>query len=439
MKTHWEKIASAIGVLCFAFSAAAEIDLHPPVEDRLPPFTPEIQSLLQSDLTDVVPQAARLQEIAQFSNRAQQWWDLVQGKLPVERRLQFWRRGTPVPDYPIPSSPRLYNEATVVQDFAQALPLLPDDVKAVLSARTPLPDRFPDEAGFPAERLLPGFKAVIKAGSYAIRFLGNYPRRSQYAKAYRDFRYYLDVARDEAGIREEISRWEARVDHSAMVDRLARLCVFNLRSVFAEPIDCLVQLGADPRQPRTFPQKLDTVLTRLLKTGKERFEERFRPFASGSVHPMWSDAGSQLTLGFFPYAVPANVLKWIAGSVGSYWHREGSLWTAFAPVDVSKPGVFFFKLQENTTPHVTQTLVMWDTVVMDPNGPLWMDTVVQTMAHEMGHIFGFPDCYSEFWDDSANAFVFYAFSRENIMCSSSGDVMDLHLEGLRTAYPFKAL
>lgn len=41
------------------------------------------------------------------------------------------------------------------------------------------------------------------------------------------------------------------------------------------------------------------------------------------------------------------------------------------------------------------------------------------LAHEMGHIFGFPDCYEEFWDQEKQQYVYYELGGKsgNIMCS----------------------
>lgn len=46
------------------------------------------------------------------------------------------------------------------------------------------------------------------------------------------------------------------------------------------------------------------------------------------------------------------------------------------------------------------------------------------LAHEFGHILGFPDCYIEFFDDSKKELVYYEISKNNtnIMCSLKDDV-----------------
>ena len=46
-------------------------------------------------------------------------------------------------------------------------------------------------------------------------------------------------------------------------------------------------------------------------------------------------------------------------------------------------------------------------------------TSKRVLAHEFGHVLGFPDCYIEFFDDSKKELVYYEISKKNtnIMCS----------------------
>lgn len=51
-------------------------------------------------------------------------------------------------------------------------------------------------------------------------------------------------------------------------------------------------------------------------------------------------------------------------------------------------------------------------------------TMKRVLAHEFGHVLGFPDCYIEFFDDSKRELVYYEISQKNtnIMCSLKADV-----------------
>ncbi|MFA6238297.1 MAG: hypothetical protein WC635_13270 [Bacteriovorax sp.] len=47
------------------------------------------------------------------------------------------------------------------------------------------------------------------------------------------------------------------------------------------------------------------------------------------------------------------------------------------------------------------------------------ETMKRVLAHEFGHVLGFPDCYIEFFDDSKKELVYYEIAKNNtnIMCS----------------------
>lgn len=51
-------------------------------------------------------------------------------------------------------------------------------------------------------------------------------------------------------------------------------------------------------------------------------------------------------------------------------------------------------------------------------------TMKRVLAHEFGHVLGFPDCYIEFFDESKKELVYYEISKNNsnIMCSLKNDV-----------------
>lgn len=53
-----------------------------------------------------------------------------------------------------------------------------------------------------------------------------------------------------------------------------------------------------------------------------------------------------------------------------------------------------------------------------------MLTSMRILAHEFGHVLGFPDCYIEFFDDKKKELVYYEISKNytNIMCSLKNGV-----------------
>ncbi|MBC7715282.1 MAG: hypothetical protein H7177_18190 [Rhizobacter sp.] len=51
-------------------------------------------------------------------------------------------------------------------------------------------------------------------------------------------------------------------------------------------------------------------------------------------------------------------------------------------------------------------------------------TMKSVLAHEFGHVLGFPDCYTEFYDSEKKSLIYYEISRENtnLMCSLKSGV-----------------
>jgi hypothetical protein len=88
--------------------------------------------------------------------------------------------------------------------------------------------------------------------------------------------------------------------------------------------------------------------------------------------------------------------------------------------------------EEGATPHVDNA--PGTTITMDANSPLSEYDVQWTIRHEYGHVLGFPDCYEEFYDEEAEAFVSYQLDVTNLMCSRRGKLKQVHYDELKRAY-----
>ena len=61
---------------------------------------------------------------------------------------------------------------------------------------------------------------------------------------------------------------------------------------------------------------------------------------------------------------------------------------------------------------------------------VWLSSALQQserkriLAHEFGHVLGFPDCYIQFFEKTTQNYVYYEFNESpNIMCSPRSDVV----------------
>jgi hypothetical protein len=73
---------------------------------------------------------------------------------------------------------------------------------------------------------------------------------------------------------------------------------------------------------------------------------------------------------------------------------------------------------------------------MEFNPAFMMESTLQKtiLAHELGHILGFPDCYVEFWDGSLESYTQYGLDVENLMCSLTGSIQESHFVEMTRVY-----
>lgn len=46
------------------------------------------------------------------------------------------------------------------------------------------------------------------------------------------------------------------------------------------------------------------------------------------------------------------------------------------------------------------------------------ETYYRVLAHELGHVFGFDDCYREYYDKNQELYIYYALDENHLMCST---------------------
>ncbi len=56
---------------------------------------------------------------------------------------------------------------------------------------------------------------------------------------------------------------------------------------------------------------------------------------------------------------------------------------------------------------------------------------LKVLAHEIGHVFGFKDCYVEFFDCPLQELIYYEIDNQDLMCSLAGNVLEKHFIKLK--------
>jgi hypothetical protein len=96
------------------------------------------------------------------------------------------------------------------------------------------------------------------------------------------------------------------------------------------------------------------------------------------------------------------------------------------------PGSAYLKFRPGVVPHVDR--LGGNEIVMDSNQPIEEYESQWTIRHEFGHVLGLPDCYHEFYDLNAQAYVNYQLDITDLMCSRAGNMNERIFEELKKAY-----
>ncbi|MEK6623751.1 MAG: hypothetical protein AABY86_02205, partial [Bdellovibrionota bacterium] len=120
-----------------------------------------------------------------------------------------------------------------------------------------------------------------------------------------------------------------------------------------------------------------------------------------------------------PFVSAGETIDPVLREVGqSYWKQNNAFYIKFVPV----------KAQDNVPDnairiHVSSSILSH--VRNDrPNDLMLASSVLQnktllklTLAHELGHVFGFEDCYVEYFNQVSEELVYYELDSTNLMCS----------------------
>ncbi len=87
----------------------------------------------------------------------------------------------------------------------------------------------------------------------------------------------------------------------------------------------------------------------------------------------------------------------------------------------------------NTTQHVSKYLDYYS-IIINSNINFHDEFDGYTIAHEFGHILGFPDCYIEYWDDKKESFVYFSLDQSDFMCAYANKASDKRIEELVKKY-----
>lgn len=213
-------------------------------------------------------------------------------------------------------------------------------------------------------------------------------------------------------------------DASFVEERTVKMC----KSFDPSDVNCQAQYNVQSKN-----QKISTLVSyyqNLFK--KERYEKLFSLRESHLKFSCEADESEVVTM-----TIPVNGIKWDTEKLNSLLSYVSGTWTRghfklnFEIVEDGRNdaveiisasgGISYVPDNNNRLIYLSQSL--------DAN------TQRRVLAHEFGHVLGFPDCYTEFYDNQKNDLVYYEISSEdtNIMCSMKNGVSvpDSYFQELR--------
>lgn len=211
-----------------------------------------------------------------------------------------------------------------------------------------------------------------------------------------------------------------QLESEVVLDKLISMCEeFNTRSL------CLTELLMSKRK-----NKLSNVKNHYLKLFKEREDSFYKH--SAKLKFSCSEENGVKTL-IFPIVDNQElrtrlfgVYEALKSTVEEKWSNENIK----VKVEIVGPQDKGIRVEfgDSSLSFVKESDPSYITLSRSLN----FSQLVLTFSHEIGHVFGFKDCYHEFYDHSSKSIVYYSLdeSGKNLMCNQNFDstIPDSYLE-----------
>lgn len=355
-----------------------------------------------------------IKEALKLGERLSKWIALINSGRTEATAIRLTspetRRGIPI------DKPNVYSPSIIGADTKTILSELPSEIKSVLLSEEALPASLPvnDETFIKHARL------IDRNYQSAARYKSVDQFRTYYTDAAtRDMRglYYLESNKiTEDGLRDTHLIPAEKVGPLRLA--LAKICLNNfgnfkrckkevesawksntVADFYLRHIDGSKKVWADFFKIPETGRRRDVKWSSTVMTVPFNVPEipKFGPYLKDNIEDefRWKNWGIKINFGSYPN--------------GPYLRFE--------------PGV---------VPHVND--LGGNEIVMDSNQPIEEYESQWTIRHEFGHIIGLPDCYHEFYDVGARAYVNYQLDVTDLMCSRAGDMNERIFKELREAY-----
>ncbi len=320
------------------------------------------------------------------------------------------RRGIPI------DKPNKYSPAIIKTDTQKILAELPAEMKAVLITTSELPGTIPlDDETFI---------------TFARRLDRNYQSAARYKSVDVYRYYYIDAAKKDVRgyhylMTNKITDIELRdvtiipAEEAGKIKEALTLVCLNSISNLAK---CKTDV-ADAFAKNT----VAAFYTKHIKASQKTWNDFFNiPVSARRTDINWT--GNTAVV---PFNTPeiAKFIPYLQNNIEDEFRWEN--WGLKINFGTYADGPYL-KFEPGVVPHVNG--LGGNEIVMDSNQPIEEYESQWTIRHEFGHVVGLPDCYHEFYDVTANAYVNYQLDIKDLMCSRAGNMNErIYLE-LKNAY-----
>lgn len=372
------------------------------------------------------PGADRLDEIVELGAKVLEWVDLLQKDLPFEQREQIWRRSDRLGHEPTWENPMYYNEKIILEQYDQLLAATPKLILDILRSGK-LPATPP--SGYTIKDIVDNIRPIHVLYSRTSRWLVLYDWRFSLNKTNRDFRGVLTLVKEHDALTQQAADWAtlSESERALLVAKLVNAC----------PMGRGASESRCQSEYRPFIKSADAgkrvaqALSELEARGRHEINSRFGVL---STH---EGARTKVNAGFHSieiptYGIETDVFNWIQDRVSEAWTFGNDVGVKMFSLASYSRGAVRVRWEKGALPNVNG--VGGDVITMDANTPKWLEHTQITMRHEMGHVLGFTDCYTEFWDEDLGAFTYYSLDPSDAMCALSGQFLPRHRDALIKGY-----
>lgn len=401
--------------LLFSFLFVGQVfsaPLHLDLEMSSSEYQRVLKSLPDSHLKRL--EDPSINEALYLGERLSKWIALVNANRSSENAIRLTsaltRRGIPI------DRPNMYSPSIIKKETQSILGSVPKELLLTLTGRDELPSTIPlDDEAF-----------II----HARRIDRNYQSAARYKSvdAYRSW-YIQAASKDVRGYHylksNNISEFELRDVSQIPSDKLT-----PIKNALA--FICLNSLQDSGRCKGMLEEafkknKVSEFYQKHMQKANQVWNDFFRiPESARRKDIRWS-----ATLATVPFNIPeiSKFGPYLKDNIEDEFRYENwSLKIKFG----NFPYGPLLKFEPGVVPHVNG--LGGNEIVMDSNQPIEEYESQWTIRHEFGHVLGLPDCYHEFYDTNAQAYVNYQLDITDLMCSRAGNMKERIFKELKKAY-----